>query len=594
MMRTLSLPRRVWRSAEWELLFHALPRSDRRGAIAWHVLAVVRALLPAALVIATGVLAGAVESHTAVTASVVAVILTFLAIQVLSPLHRSLSTNLGARVAFWLHGRLMTAAAGPPGIAHLERPELMDDFSLARDFDLGITAPPIQVSMPFIADGLVEMGSGIALALVLFSYQWWAPLVIIGSWGASHVLLRSSTVFLNWRSDEVIENQRNADYAYRMAVDAPDAKELRVFGLADWTVGRFGSRRRRLLELSLEGMRLRQRPLIWALSVIAAGNGLVFASLGLDAAAGRIGLGSIVVYAGAATGAAVIGVNEFDWWLNSAARPVPVVRSLEDKMPQFAQLADGCVSAAGLPRREIRLRDVCFSYESGQPVFQHLDLTIPAGKSMAIVGINGAGKTTLAKLLCRFYDPQDGSIEVDGTDLRSLDLPAWRSRVTGVFQDFIRYELPLRDNVAPNGAAADEDVAWALHELGIGGVAELATVMSRALAEGSDLSGGQWQRVALARALFAVRNGAGVVILDEPTAQLDVRGEAEIFEAILDATRGRTTIIISHRFSTVRHADQICVLESGRVAELGSHDKLMAENGRYRKMFDLQAARFVE
>jgi len=245
-----------------------------------------------------------------------------------------------------------------------------------------------------------------------------------------------------------------------------------------------------------------------------------------------------------------------------------------------------------MPAREIRFRNVRFSYPSvSQSVLDGFDLTIPAGSSLAIVGQNGAGKTTLAKLLCRLYDPQEGSIEVDGVDLRQLDLDAWRERLTAVFQDFTRFELPLRDNVAPRGAP-DAVIMAALAEAGAEHLVSLDTVLSRAYEGGTDLSGGQWQRVALARALCAVQLGAGLVLLDEPTAQLDVRGEAEIFERILTATRNATTILISHRFSTVRHADRICVLEHGRVVELGTHDELIASGGRYRTMFDLQASRF--
>jgi len=222
-------------------------------------------------------------------------------------------------------------------------------------------------------------------------------------------------------------------------------------------------------------------------------------------------------------------------------------------------------------------------------VLEHFDLTIPAGSSLAIVGQNGAGKTTIAKLLCRLYDPQ--SIEIDGVDIREFDLASCRSRVTAVFQDFIRLELPLRDNVAPGGAP-DAIVCAALESAGATNLAALDTVLARGYEGGTDLSGGQWQRIALARALAAVRLGTGVVLLDEPTAQLDVRWEAEIFDRLLTATRHCTTILISHRFSTVRHADRICVLEHGRAIELGTHDELMALAGRYRTMFDLQAQRF--
>ncbi len=180
---------------------------------------------------------------------------------------------------------------------------------------------------------------------------------------------------------------------------------------------------------------------------------------------------------------------------------------------------------------------------------------------------------------------------MDGVDLRDLDLQGWRARVTAVFQDFVRFELSLRDNVAPAGAP-DDAVLAALAEAGAGGLAALDTPLARGYQGGTELSGGQWQRVALARALLAVRLGAGLVLLDEPTAQLDVRGEAEVFDRVLAATRRATTILISHRFSTVRQADRICVLEHGRVVELGTHDELMAARGRYRTMFELQAKRF--
>lgn len=171
-------------------------------------------------------------------------------------------------------------------------------------------------------------------------------------------------------------------------------------------------------------------------------------------------------------------------------------------------------------------------------------------------------------------------------------LDEWRARVAAVLQDFIRFERPLRENVAPGGAP-DADILAALEAAGADRLASLDTVLARGYEHGTDLSGGQWQRVALARALGAVRLGAGLVLLDEPTAQLDVRGEAEIFDRLLAATRECTTILISHRFSTVRHADRICVLERGRVVELGSHDELMALGGRYRTMFDLQVERFT-
>jgi ATP-binding cassette, subfamily B, bacterial len=279
--------------------------------------------------------------------------------------------------------------------------------------------------------------------------------------------------------------------------------------------------------------------------------------------------------------------------LDGPAPAVAAVLQLDEAMRPAGALASGGRAVARTDAHDIRFRDVTFAYPGTTAnVLEHFDLTIPAGTSLAIVGQNGAGKTTLAKLLCRLYDPQSGAIEIDGVDVRELQVDAWRARLTAVFQDFVRFELPLRTNVAPSGAG-DEDIRIALESAGAANLASLDTILSKAYEGGTDLSGGQWQRVALARAMCAVRMGARVVLLDEPTAQLDVRGEAEIFNRLLASTRHCTTILISHRFSTVRHADRICVLEHGQVVELGSHDQLMARGGRYKTMFDLQAQRFT-
>jgi ABC-type multidrug transport system fused ATPase/permease subunit len=364
-----------------------------------------------------------------------------------------------------------------------------------------------------------------------------------------------------------------------------------------------------MFELQYRATRLRERPMIWSLVIVAAANGLVFWALGSAATGGQLELDRLVVFAQVAVGVSTIAFGGLNWVVDGAAAPVVAVLRLQPAMapagalsPALHPTADVQVSGVqagggsdgGRGAVGIQLRDLSFSYPRAErPVFDGLDLTVPAGSSLAVVGQNGAGKTTLAKLLCRLYDPQSGAIEVDGVDLRDIELAGWRTRIAAVFQDFIRFELPMRSNVAPRGAS-DADIAAALRDAGGADLADLDTILARGYEGGTDLSGGQWQRVALARVLCAVRLGAGVVLLDEPTAQLDVRGEAEIFRRILTATRDCTTILISHRFSTVRLADRICVLEAGRVVELGTHDELMALGGRYHTMFEMQASRFVE
>jgi ABC-type multidrug transport system fused ATPase/permease subunit len=576
--------------AAWKL-FAVLPKADPALALAWWVVLVLRGVLPAAFAIATGVLVGAVQRGAPLGGPLAATGAVFILLQVLAPIHQALSANLGDRTAAWLYDRLTEACVRPPGMGHLEDPALTSDLTVARDFDLGMTGPPLSFAMDFIAAGLIEMLGGLAAATLLFAYAWWAPIVLGGAWLATHWWLRESAVWRDRNTDEVRSAQRDAEYTYRLAVDPAPAKELRLFGLAGWTIDRFIARRTLLHALQYEATRLREKPVLWSLLLVAAANVVVFWSLAGAAAGGRIGLGEVVVFAQAAVGTSMIAFGGLSWALDGAAAPVAAVLRLEGAMATAGALRPGARPAAAMPAREVRFRDVTFAYPGGPPVLEHFDLTIPAGSSIAIVGQNGAGKTTLAKLLCRLYDPQAGAIEVDGVDLRDLDLDAWRARVTAVFQDFIRFELPLRDNVAPSGAP-DELVRAALESAGAETLAGLDTVLARGYDGGTDLSGGQWQRVALARALCAVRAGAGLVLLDEPTAQLDVRGEAEIFDRILAATRHATTILISHRFSTVRHADRICVIEHGRVVELGTHDELMARRGRYQTMFDLQAQRF--
>jgi ABC-type multidrug transport system fused ATPase/permease subunit len=581
---------RLYERAEWKL-FAALPRADTLLAVEWWAIVLLRGILPALFAIAMGALVTAVERGETLTVPLTAGGVIFVLLQVLGPMHTAVGHNLGDRTAAFLYDRLTEASIRPAGMGHLEDPALAADLTVAREFDRGMTGPPLSYAMDFIADGLVGMVGGIAAAVVLFGYSWWAPLVLGGSWLATHRLLRESAVWQDRNTDEVRNAQRDAEYVYRLAVDPPASKELRLFGLVDWTIDRFAARRTRLHRLQYDATRLRERPLLVCLLLVTAANIVVMWSLVSAAADGRISLGEIVVYGQCAVGTSAIAFGGLSWALDGAAAPVAAVSRLEPAMAAAGRLPAGKTSAAGLPAHEIRFRKVRFAYAGGSDVLDGFDLTIPAGSSLAIVGQNGAGKTTLAKLICRLYDPQEGAIDVDGVDLRDFDLVSWRSRLTAVFQDFTRFELPLRDNVAPAGAP-DAAIREALDAAGAATLAALDTIVARGYEGGTDLSGGQWQRVALARALCAVKMGAGVVLLDEPTAQLDVRGEAEIFERILADTRRATTILISHRFSTVRHADRICVLEKGKVMELGTHDELMALNGRYRTMFDLQAQRF--
>ncbi len=366
---------------------------------------------------------------------------------------------------------------------------MTSDLAVARDFDLGLTGPPLAISMDFIASGLVELIGGLASALVLAAYAWWAAVLLAGAWIATHWLLRESGVWHDRNTDTVRSAQREADYAYRLAVDPPASKELRLFGLAGWTIERFVARRTRLHDLQYAATRLREQPMTWSLLVVLTANVLVFWSLARAASAGSLGLGAAVVFAQSAVGTSMIAFGGLNWALDSAAAPVSAVLRLEATMAVAGALPSGrrrqrqVTPASPRPRFDSAQRQLHAprnppTSSAALRCWNTSTLTIPAGSSLAIVGQNGAGKTTLAKLLCRLYDPQSGTIEVDGIDLRELDLDEWRSRITAVFQDFIRLELPLRDNVAPAGAP-DDVVRTALQRAGGANLATIDTVLRR-------------------------------------------------------------------------------------------------------------------
>lgn len=400
--------------------------------------------------------------------------------------------------------------------------------------------------MDFIAAGLVEFVGGVSATIVVAFFSPFAALLLAGTWLATHWLLRESAVWKDRNTETVREAQRHADYGYRIAVDPPAAKELRLFGLSEWIVERFAARRRQLHDLRWEATRLREKSVVWSLLLITVANLVVFAFLAQAALAGEIVLGQMVTYASAAVSTSMIAFGGLSWALDGAAAPVAAVLRLQTTMGVKGALATGVKQADGLPAQSIRFRDVSFQYPNATtPVLQSFDLTIPAGSSLAIVGQNGAGKTTLPKLICRLYDPSSGSIEIDGYDLVVKGL-----------------------------------------------LAGLDTQLGPTWPAGVNLGIGQWQKLALARGFMRAR--PLMLVLDEPTAALDAQTEHALFErsaasARAGAGEGRVTILVSHRFSTVRMADLIVVMDGARVAKVGDHDDLMARHGQYAELYNLQA-----
>jgi ATP-binding cassette subfamily B protein len=376
--------------------------------------------------------------------------------------------------------------------------------------------------------------------------------------------------------------------------------------LVDWLGDRFGQQWMQVMEQLWQARQIDQRKMAALLILVLLANALTLFLAARSALQGALNIGALTVLVQGLFSMAFLADQEGDVWIENGALPAPDVLELERAVAaHIATLSAGTPLASGSPAHAICFDNVFFTYPGRETaVFDGLTLRIEVGRSLAIVGLNGAGKTTLIKLLTGLEVPQRGRITVDGVDLTALDLTTWRQAVAAIFQDFVHYELPARDNIGFGAvetlgdSAADQRIAGAAQRAGADAIlAELpnglATPLSRRFSGGTDLSGGQWQRIALARAMTAVAAGARVLVLDEPTAHLDVRAEADLYDRFLDLTHGLTTLVISHRFSTVRRADRIIVLEAGRVSEDGSHAELVAANGQYARLFHKQAMRYT-
>ncbi|MEQ7007504.1 ABC transporter ATP-binding protein [Actinopolymorpha sp. B17G11] len=537
-------------------------------------------------------------------------------------------TTLGERIDAALARELMDAVLTPAGVAHLEDPTALDLISVGRETFRSPWSRPgrlVRTVSGVVAGRL--MLAGACVMLVPFHPALGAALFVGGIW-AAYEDKRASRVEAEHHHGGT-ELARRTTYYYELGVRPPAAKEVRVFGLSGFLLDRFSTLwRRSMVEVFAPAG---HRPLVAALVLLAVVL-LGLAWIAWEAVAGRIAPAPAAVYVQALM-VSLAGIHTSSWASlqnelalatlrryggavaavaeagHSAATPQATPETTRPATPPGSDVAPVDrlpVDTRAVDRRpieEIRFEGVAFSYPgSTVEVLSGLDLLIPAGRSLAIVGANGVGKSTLIKLLCRSYEPTAGRITVDGTDLRKLDAAEWRRRLAPVFQDSTRFEVPAYANVGfgradaagdragIEAAAADAGIAGPIDALPLG----WDTPLSTAYAGGADLSGGEWQKVGLARALFAVRHGASVLVLDEPAAHLDARAEAELYERFMAITEGLTTIVISHRFSTVRRADSIVVLGGGRVVEQGTHDDLLDRRGAYAEMFTLQASRFGE
>jgi ATP-binding cassette, subfamily B, bacterial len=496
--------------------------------------------------------------------------------------------------------RLMAAVSGPVGIAHLEDPEVISELQAAQGTFM--TFSPTSAPLTFASSIGSRLG-GLLACVVIAEFRWWLGLGMLLVWLAIRPPLRRVVLKQIRAFRGEIQQMRRAWYFLGLANRATFAKEVRIFGLAAWVIQGYRDHWHDGMASSWRGVGLLYRRVALLLTVVLATFSvacavIAWAAYHHDATLTQVATVLPLLPTTMAAGSISFTDISLEWMVSA----LPDLRALEKSLASTSVELTGQRQATGLPQREIRFEQVAFRYpRTSVDVLTGLNLELPLGCSTALVGVNGAGKTTLVKLLCRLHDPTGGRICLDGIPLNEFDPEAWRRQVAVVFQDFNHYPTSAGDNIAMGAiehlkdhdglgrAAARADAQQFIEELPLG----WDTVLSRQYTNGTDLSGGQWQRVALARALFAVEHGARLLILDEPTSMLDVRAEAAFFDRFLSITQGVTSLIISHRFSTVRRADRIVVIEGGRLEEQGSHDDLLAMGGTYATMFRTQAASFT-
>jgi ATP-binding cassette subfamily B protein len=396
----------------------------------------------------------------------------------------------------------------------------------------------------------------------------------------------------NWRSPDA----RRLNYLEYVLANDEHAKEVKLFGLGPLLLERY----RRLAETFFaEDRRLAVRRAVWGYALSLVSTAVFYGCyviIVMGAVRGRLSIGDMTLYLIAFRQ----GQQSFQAILTAVGSMYEDTLYMSNLFEFLAIPVDAPapgLPAVVVPEDGIRFEGVGFQYPGADHfALRDVSLFIPKGQSLALVGENGAGKTTFIKLLAGLYRPREGRIRLDGRDLRDWDERALRGRIGVIFQDFNQYQLLLRENVAFGSVEHLDDDLRVARAVDQGGARELVanlaaglgTQLGRWFKGGVELSGGQWQKVALARAFM--RDEADILILDEPTAALDAEAEHAIFQRFRALAAGRTTILISHRFPTVRMADRIVVLEGGRVIEEGTHAELLAAGARYARLFALQAA----
>ena len=493
---------------------------------------------------------------------------------------------LGQRVNVMILEKALTLE-----LSHFEDSEFYDKLTQARR-----EASSRPLSLVIRTFGLVQNAISLAsYSVLLFAFSPWAVAILIAaglpSFFAEAKFSGDAFRLFRWRSPDT----RMQMYVETVIAREDGVKEVKLFQLGPRLLQRYRDIFRKLF---VEDRRLTLRRDIWGFMLGLFSTGALYGAYGwivITAIAGTITLGAMTMYlvlfrqgqsAVSAILTSVSGMYEDNLYLSNLyeylEQPVPTRRGDASKGPE--------------PGRGLEFENVSFRYAgANKNALSNINLKITPGESLALVGENGSGKTTLIKLLTRLYDPTEGRILLDGLDLQKWDVEALRQRIGVIFQDFGRYQFSVGENIGAGDVryfddrerwkkAATTGLAAPFIEDMQGGY---ETQLGRWFKGGRELSGGQWQKIALSRAFM--RSDADILVLDEPTASMDASSEAEVFEHFRNASHNKITILISHRFSTVRAAAQIIVIHEGRILERGNHESLLAEDGQYAHLFKLQA-----
>jgi ATP-binding cassette subfamily B protein len=517
----------------------------------------------------------------------------FLAGRLADELSALVQSDLNERVTAAVELRLMARANSLPDLTPFEQSAFYDELQTLVG-EMPRRPLNLMMSTGFLVPGVI---ASVGLLYLLGGLAWWLPPLLVAATvptALAGARMQEQSFQVTLRHSPLTRAMR---YFARVVTTAAHAKEVRLFGLGPFFEGRYADAAGRFHRESASARRRLARPSFAAALAFGAVFGFALWWVAGRAAVGALGLGDVVLL--------LQGVNLLAGRLGSSAQMTSLVVGHLAVFDQFFRFLDHrpamAVATPGRPvprplREGIVFEKVSYRYPDGTLALDDVSLSVRPGERVALVGENGAGKSTLVKLLCRLYDPTEGRVLVDGTDLRELDLTAWRLAIGAVFQDFGRYQLTVAENVAlgridalVDRAALERAAAAAgldahLDRLAGGLDTQLGVELG-----GVDLSGGQWQTLGIARAL--VRD-ADLLILDEPTAALDPRAEQALFGRFAELSAGRTTLLVTHRLGSVRMADRVLVLKGGRLVENGSHAELLERGGEYAALWRMQAEQY--